>query len=93
MGYELEGRLLEVCTCNVLCPCWVGEDPDGGTCDGILAWHADRGSIDGVDVSGRTLAVLAHMRISLNPITRFGVFDHRSVRASGSGVPVISSPA
>ncbi len=61
MGYELEGRLLEVCTCNVLCPCWVGEDPDGGTCDGILAWHVDRGSIDGVDVSGRTLAVLAHI--------------------------------
>jgi len=31
------------------------------------------------------------MRISLNPITRFGVFDHPSVRASGNGVPVISS--
>jgi hypothetical protein len=29
-GYELEGSLLEVCTCNVLCPCWIGEDPDGG---------------------------------------------------------------
>ncbi len=24
MAYELEGTLLEVCTCNVLCPCWVG---------------------------------------------------------------------
>jgi hypothetical protein len=21
--YEVEGRLLEVCTCNTLCPCWV----------------------------------------------------------------------
>jgi hypothetical protein len=28
--YQLEGRLLEVCTCGVLCPCWVGADPDGG---------------------------------------------------------------
>ena len=27
--YDVEGRLLEVCTCNTLCPCWVGEDPDG----------------------------------------------------------------
>ena len=39
----------------------MGEDPDGGTCDGVLAWHVDRVSIDGVDVSGRTLAVLAHI--------------------------------
>ena len=32
------------------------------------------------------------LRISLNPITRFGVFDHPSVRAFGSGVPVIFAP-
>ena len=29
-GYQLEGTLLEVCSCDVLCPCWIGEDPDGG---------------------------------------------------------------
>ena len=28
--YELEGTLLEACSCGVLCPCWIGEDPDGG---------------------------------------------------------------
>ncbi len=61
MAYQLEGRLLEVCTCNVLCPCWVGEDPDGGTCDGVLAWHIDKGTVNGLDVSGRTLAVLCHI--------------------------------
>jgi hypothetical protein len=61
MAYELEGRLLEVCSCNILCPCWVGGDPDNGTCDGILAWHIDRGVIDGVDVSGRTFAGLVHI--------------------------------
>ena len=32
-GYELEGSLLEVCSCDVLCPCWVGEDPDFDTAD------------------------------------------------------------
>ena len=61
MSYQLEGRLLEVCTCNVLCPCWVGEDPDGGTCDGTLAWHIDKGTISGVDVSGHTIAILCHI--------------------------------
>lgn len=61
MPYHLEGRLLEVCNCNVLCPCWIGENPDNGTCDTIVAWHFDRGQVNGVDVSGRTIAVIAHV--------------------------------
>jgi hypothetical protein len=61
MAYDVEGRLLEVCTCKTLCPCWVGEDPDGGTCDGLLTWHIDRGSIEGIDVTGRTIAALCHI--------------------------------
>jgi hypothetical protein len=52
MAYVLDGDLLEVCTCNVLCPCWIGEDPDGGTCDSSLAYRFRSGQIDGVDVSG-----------------------------------------
>ncbi|MFQ5848796.1 MAG: DUF1326 domain-containing protein [Candidatus Methylomirabilales bacterium] len=61
MAYQLEGQLLEVCTCNVVCPCWVGEDPDRGICEGVLAWHIDKGTVNGVDVSGRTLAILCHI--------------------------------
>ncbi len=61
MAYEIEGRLLEVCTCNVLCPCWVGEDPDYKTCDTTIAWGIETGSIEGVDVSGLTVAVSAHI--------------------------------
>jgi hypothetical protein len=61
MTYDIEGRLLEVCTCNVLCPCWVGEDPDGGTCDSALAWKVDSGSIEGVDVAGLTIALSVHI--------------------------------
>lgn len=61
MGYEVEGRLLEVCTCNVLCPCWIGEDPDMGYCDGLLGWHVDKGKVEGVDVTGRTIVMLCHI--------------------------------
>ena len=61
MAYHLEGRLLEVCNCRVLCPCWIGEDPDFGTCDTIVAWHFDKGVVDGVDVSGNTIAMIAHV--------------------------------
>lgn len=61
MAYKLEGRLLEVCDCNVLCPCWIGEDPDNGTCEAVVAYHIDQGTVDGVDVSGRTFASLTHI--------------------------------
>ena len=57
MSYALEGRLLEVCNCNVLCPCWVGEDADNGTCTSALAYHYDKGRIDDMDVSGLTVAL------------------------------------
>ena len=61
MAYRLQGSLLEVCTCQVLCPCWIGEDPDGGTCDTTVAYHVDTGSVDNVDVSGLTLAAVCHI--------------------------------
>lgn len=62
MAYKLQGDLLEVCTCNVLCPCWIGEDPDGdGTCDSVNSWHIRTGKIDGLDVSGLTIATINHI--------------------------------
>jgi hypothetical protein len=56
MAYALEGKLLEACSCGGLCPCWVGDDPDTGSCYSMNAYHYDQGTIDGVDVSGLTLA-------------------------------------
>ena len=61
MAYQLEGRILEVCNCNVLCPCWIGEDPDNGNCDSVLAYHFDSGNIEGVDIAGLTLGLVAHI--------------------------------
>jgi len=61
MSYQLEGRLLEVCDCNVLCPCWIGEDADNSTCDAVVAYHIDKGTIDGTDVSGLSLALACHI--------------------------------
>jgi hypothetical protein len=51
-SYTLRGDLLEACSCRTLCRCWIGEDPDGGSCDSFLAYHIAKGEIDGVDVSG-----------------------------------------
>lgn len=59
MSYQLEGSLLEVCDCKVLCPCWIGEDADNGSCRGTVAHHYTSGRIDDVDVSGLTIAMLS----------------------------------
>jgi hypothetical protein len=61
MAYHLEGKLLEVCDCGVLCPCWIGENADNGTCDAIVAYGIDKGAIDGTDVSGLSLCLAVHI--------------------------------
>jgi len=61
MKYRIEGRLFNVCSGKVPCPCWVGEDQDGGTCESVLAWRIDAGTIEGIDVSGRTIALSVHI--------------------------------
>jgi hypothetical protein len=51
-GYRLSGTLLDACRCRILCPCWVGEDPDGGEHRSVNAYHVDSGDIEGLDVTG-----------------------------------------
>src|SRR5215475_2595615 len=59
--YDIAGRLLEVCNCDAICPCWVGDDPDHGTCDSIFGWAVDRGTVQGVDVSDRVVGLSVHI--------------------------------
>jgi hypothetical protein len=59
--YHLEGTMLEACSCNVLCPCWIGEDPDNGDCDSFNAYKFVKGSIRGVDVSGLSMVNVVHI--------------------------------
>jgi hypothetical protein len=58
VSYEVEGQLLEVCTCNILCPCWLTQGCQ--RCDGLLAWHYDKGTVNGVDIAGRTVVIATH---------------------------------
>ncbi|MGH2688910.1 MAG: DUF1326 domain-containing protein [Actinomycetota bacterium] len=59
-GYEIEGSLLEACQCGVLCPCWLGEDPDEGDCRVVLAFHLRDGHVGGLDVSGLTVVQVVY---------------------------------
>ncbi len=59
--YALEGTLIEACSCNVNCPCWIGEDPDLGSCYAIIAYGIERGQIRDLDVSGLNLVLCCNI--------------------------------
>src|SRR5215218_9414975 len=66
MTYQLQGKSLEACTCEAKCPCWAGSEPNDG-CDTVLSWRIDTGTIEGVDVSGLAVAVVAGVPCSALP--------------------------
>jgi len=63
MAYRLEGSSQGSCTCEWGCPCWAGSEPNEG-CDTVLSWYIDDGTIEGVGVSGRRVAVVADVSCS-----------------------------
>jgi hypothetical protein len=47
----------DVCKCDMLCPCEFAQAPTYGDCDGVIAWHIQKGqygetSLDGLNVMG-----------------------------------------
>jgi hypothetical protein len=61
MAWKLEGTYFENCSCEMPCPCTVSFDAgaDYDRCEVLLAFNVESGEVDGVDVSGRTVALVA----------------------------------
>jgi hypothetical protein len=62
VSWHVEGTYFENCNCDFACPCTVTTFASPGTeerCQVILAYHIERGNIDGVDVGGHSVAVVA----------------------------------
>jgi hypothetical protein len=61
MAWHLTADFTETCSCNMLCPCWYGVKElmvmDQGYCGGTLLFRVRQGSADGVDLSGRAVAL------------------------------------
>lgn len=53
--YQLSGSFFELCDCQSICPCWVGQLPDEGRCTGAFAWKIEAGKIGDLDVAGRSV--------------------------------------
>ena len=61
MSWSIEGEYFENCSCEVVCPCTVSLSlgADNDHCRVVLAFHVERGEVDGVDVGGLNLAAVA----------------------------------
>ena len=61
MTWNLSGKMVESCTCNMLCPCWFGVKElmimDKGYCAGPILFRIHNGSSDGVDLKGREVVM------------------------------------
>ena len=61
MAWKLEGTYFENCNCDWVCPCTVtsfASPATGDRCHVILNYHVQRGEVDGVDVSGRSVSLV-----------------------------------
>lgn len=60
MSWAISGRYFENCTCEVVCPCTASLSlaADYDRCQVFLVFHVDSGQVEGVDVSGLTVAAV-----------------------------------
>jgi hypothetical protein len=60
VAWNISGRYFENCTCDVVCPCTASMSlgADNDRCVVVLVFHVDSGDVEGVDVSGLTVAAV-----------------------------------
>ena len=56
-NWKVSGDWFDVCKCNMPCPCEFAQTPTFGECDGILAYHINKGNygqtiLDGLNILG-----------------------------------------
>lgn len=60
MPWNLTGRMVESCSCNVMSPCWLPVERvkmDRGWCDRAFLFRIDAGKSNRVDLAARTVTV------------------------------------
>ncbi|HKU31023.1 MAG TPA: DUF1326 domain-containing protein [Arthrobacter sp.] len=62
MPWHLEGTYFENCNCDMVCPCSTSgltAPADNDRCNVALAFHVESGDVNGVDVGGLTVCIVA----------------------------------
>src|SRR5438270_8360335 len=60
MPWQITGRYMAPCSCDIGCPCLLGAlDGDRGWCSGVLGLNIVAGNVDDVDVGGVSVVLVA----------------------------------
>ncbi len=62
MSWSLQGTYFENCNCDMICPCTtsgLSAPADNNRCNVVLVFHVDSGDVEGLDVGGLSVAMLA----------------------------------
>jgi hypothetical protein len=77
MSWNLSGSYVETCSCELMCPCNLSFD-HGATydfCRVVLVFNIREGAVDGTEVAGRTVALVADTpKVMTEGNWRVGVF-------------------
>src|SRR5688572_26609033 len=57
-NWHVSGDWFDVCNCKVPCPCTFAQPPTTGHCEGVLAWHVNRGQYGDVRLDGLTVVAI-----------------------------------
>jgi hypothetical protein len=60
--WKVSGDLLEVCKCNIACPCEFAQAPTYGDCDSVLAYHIKKGNYGQTSLDGLNVLALSYFK-------------------------------
>jgi len=64
-SWQMQGDIMEMCSCNTVCPCNYGGDPSDLPCDAVLCFRIDQGNYGGTELAG--LNIVLYVQIPGKP--------------------------
>jgi hypothetical protein len=81
-SWQLDGEWFDVCRCAIPCPCEFAQPPTDNFCEGVLAWHVNRGRYGDVQLDGFNVLAVGSFHGNLwtgEARVTFGIFiDERA---------------
>jgi hypothetical protein len=57
-NWKVSGDFFDVCKCNIPCPCEFAQAPTYDDCDGVIAWHIQKGQYGDIPLDGLNILAL-----------------------------------
>jgi len=91
--YKIQGDLTEACPCNTTCPCHFGSNDTYGHCEGVLAYHIQKGSFGNVPLDGLTVIGMSwfgpNMKAAIGKMPAKMYVDERATPAQRNALNTI----